>query len=221
MASRLVADTAAPVGRPSSTDGAKSRAKAGRKQDRSKDEALLDAAIEIVAEVGYDGMTMDLVAARAGSTKSALYRRWSSKGDLTLAAVGRMQQAEVDLATLPDTGTLRGDLLALTQYYGSDTGQLKLRMMAGLSSLLERDPALVDAAHSVIVEPWVDVCRLLIQRAVDRGEAASDGVETVARVVPSMTSDRLLVRREPVDRDFFVGLIDAVVLPAVRRRPSA
>lgn len=193
----------------------------GRKPDRSKDEALLDAAIEIVAEVGYDGMTMDLVAARAGSTKSALYRRWSSKGDLTLAAVARMQRAEVDLATLPDTGTLRGDLLALTQHYGSDEGQLKLRMMAGLSSLLERDPALVDAAHSVITEPWVDVCRLMIQRAIDRGEAATHDVGTVARVVPSMTSDRVLVRRLPVDRDFFVGLIDAVVLPAVRQRPSA
>jgi AcrR family transcriptional regulator len=206
---------------PSTAGAGEAPAKAGRKPDPSKDAALLDAAIEIVAEVGYDGMTMDLVAARAGSTKSALYRRWSSKGDLTLAAVARMQQAEIDLATLPDTGTLRGDLLALTQHYGSDEGQLKLRMMAGLSSLLERDPGLVDAAHSVITEPWVEVCRLMIQRAVDRGEAETDDVETVARVVPSMTSDRVLVRRQPVDRDFFVGLIDAVVLPAVRRRPSA
>jgi AcrR family transcriptional regulator len=206
---------------PSTAGAGEAPAKAGRKPDPSKDAALLDAAIEIVAEVGYDGMTMDLVAARAGSTKSALYRRWSSKGDLTLAAVARMQQAEIDLATLPDTGTLRGDLLALTQHYGSDEGQLKLRMMAGLSSLLERDPGLVDAAHSVITEPWVEVCRLMIQRAVDRGEAETDDVETVSRVVPSMTSDRVLVRRQPVDRDFFVGLIDAVVLPAVRRRPSA
>ena len=208
--------------RDQSTAGAgEAPAKAGRKPDPSKDAALLDAAIEIVAEVGYDGMTMDLVAARAGSTKSALYRRWSSKGDLTLAAVARMQQAEIDLTTLPDTGTLRGDLLALTQPYSSAEGQLKLRMMAGLSSLLERDPGLVDAAHSVITAPWVEVCRLMIQRAVDRGEAETDDVETVARVVPSMTSDRVLVRRQPVDRDFFVGLIDAVVLPAVRRRPSA
>jgi AcrR family transcriptional regulator len=195
-------------------------ARSGRKPDRSKDAALLDAAVQVVAEVGYDGMTMDLVAARAGTTKSALYRRWSSKGELTLDAVVRLQQPEVDLAELPDTGTLRGDLIALTERYSSEEGQQKLRMMAGLSSLLEREPALVDAAHAAITEPWVDVCRLLIQRAVDRGEAATDDVETVARVVPSMTSDRILVRRMPVDREFFVELIDAVVVPAVRRVPA-
>jgi AcrR family transcriptional regulator len=196
------------------------RARPGRKPDRSKDDALLDAAVQVVAEVGYDGMTMDLVAARAGTTKSALYRRWSSKGELTLDAVVRLQQPEVDLAELPDTGTLRGDLIALTQPYASDEGQQKLRMMAGLSSVLDREPALLDAANAAITEPWVGVCRLLVQRAIDRGEAETDDIEAIARVVPSMTSDRILVRRMPVDREFFVGLIDAVVVPAVRRIPA-
>lgn len=190
--------------------------RAGRKHDRSKDAALLDAAIEVVAEVGYDGMTMDLVAARAGTTKSAMYRRWPSKGELTLAAIMRLQEPETDLNDLPDTGTLRGDLIALTQPYASEEGQRKLRLLAGLSSLLERQPDLAEAARSTI-EPWVDVCRLLIERAVERGEAATEDAHTVARVIPSMASDHALVQRAPLDREFFVGLIDAVVLPAVRR----
>jgi AcrR family transcriptional regulator len=193
--------------------------RAGRKPDRSKDAALLDAAVEIVSEVGYDGMTMDLVAARAGTTKSAMYRRWPSKGELTLDAVIRLQDTETNLDDLPDSGTLRGDLIALTRPYEQEEGQRKLRLMAGLSSLLERQPELVDAANAAIVDPWVDVCRVMIERAVARGEAATSDVEAVARVIPSMTSYRVLIQREPVDRDFFVGLIDAVLLPAVRPAP--
>ena len=189
----------------------------GRKADPDKDAALLDATVEVVAEVGYDGMTMDLVAARAGTTKSAMYRRWSSKGELTLDAVVRLQGPEVDLEDIPDTGTLRGDLLALTEPYAAEQGRRKLRLLAGLASMLDRQPELAEAANAAVIEPWVEVCRLLIQRAVDRGEAATDDVEAVARVVPAMTSYRVLVRREPVDRAFFVGLIDAVLVPAVRR----
>jgi AcrR family transcriptional regulator len=193
-----------PAGRP------------GRKPDRSKDAAMLQAAVDVVAEVGYDGMTMDLVAARAGTTKSAMYRRWSSQGELTLDAVVRLQEPETELRDLPDTGSLRGDLVALTRYYSSEAGRRKLRLLAGLSSLLERQPELVDAANAAVIEPWVDVCRLLIGRAVERGEAATGDLETVARVIPSMTSYRVLIQRQPVDGDFFLGLVDAVLLPAVR-----
>lgn len=191
----------------------------GRRPDRSKDAALLRAAVEVVAEVGYDATTMDLVAARAGTTKSAMYRRWSSKGELTLDAVVALQEPETDLDDLPDTGTLRGDLLALTAPYATDEGRRKLHLLAGLSSLLGREPALVEAANAAVIEPWVDVCRLLVARAVDRGEAATEDLEAVARVVPSMTAAHVLVQRRPVDRAFFVGLIDAVLLPAVRPAP--
>ncbi len=178
---------------------------------------MLEAAVDVVAEVGYDGMTMDLVAARAGTTKSAMYRRWSSKGELTLDAVVQLQEPETDLRDLPDSGSLRGDLVALTQPYALEEGQRKLRLLAGLSSLLAREPELVAAANAAVIEPWVDVCRLLIGRAVERGEAAAVDLESVARVIPSMTASRILVQREPVDRDYFLGLIDAVLLPAVRR----
>ncbi|SDD28449.1 TetR/AcrR family transcriptional regulator [Auraticoccus monumenti] len=190
--------------------------RSGRKQDRSKDAALLEATIQVVAEVGYDGMTMDLVAARAGTTKSAMYRRWPSKGDLVLEAVVALQEPETDLSRLPDTGTLRGDLVALTQPYASGEGQRRLRLLAGISSLARRAPELTTAANAALVDPWVEVCRLLVERAVGRGEAVTDDVDTVARIVPAMTSYRLLVEQGPLDSTFFVTLIDAVLLPAVR-----
>jgi AcrR family transcriptional regulator len=59
----------------------------GRKRDQSLDSALLEATLDVLAEVGAAGLTIDAVAARAGSGKAALYRRWSSKSDLIIAAI--------------------------------------------------------------------------------------------------------------------------------------
>src|SRR3954462_15592025 len=83
----------------------------GRPRDPRRREAILGAAIAFVAEVGYDRMTVDALAARAGVSKPTIYRRWpGGKKDIILDAI-RSKHAEFD--SLPDAGSLRGDLLAM------------------------------------------------------------------------------------------------------------
>ena len=119
----------------------------GRKRDASRDAAILDAAISILAEVGYDGMTMDMVAVRAKAGKATVYRRWATKADMVLEAVARMKREQVDLDNLPDTGNLRDDLLALFRPQPMEETERKLRAMAGMAALLTQHPALADTAH--------------------------------------------------------------------------
>ncbi len=189
----------------------------GRKRDHTRDAAILDAALEVLAEVGYAGMTMDMVAVRAKAGKATVYRRWSSKTDLVLDAVAHMKLGMVDLGRLPDTGTLRGDLVGLIRPQSIAKGQHRLRVMAGLASVLSHDPGLADAVNTVINEPWVDAYRVFFQRAIDRGEIAMPAdIETVLHVVPSMAAFRVLIQRKPVDQEFLVSLIDGVLLPALR-----
>jgi AcrR family transcriptional regulator len=152
----------------------------GRRRDDTRDDDILDAALDVLAEAGYSGMTVDMVAIRAKAGKATVYRRWRSKADLVLDAVGRMKHRQVDFAHLPDTGTLRGDLLALFKPQSSAEGERKIRIMAGLASLLAQQQSLADAANAVIVEPWAQAHYALMQRALDRGEiprtsAAVDG----------------------------------------------
>ena len=85
----------------------------GRKRDHTRDPEILDAALDVLAETGYDGMTIDMVAARAKAGKATLYRRWPSKAELVIDAVACMKAGDLDLDDLPDTGTLRGDLVAM------------------------------------------------------------------------------------------------------------
>lgn len=195
----------------------RSDARLGRKRDHSRDAVILDAALEVLAEEGYERMTMDQVAARAKAGKATMYRRWASKGQLVLDAISRMGQQEVDLGQLPDTGTIRGDLLALTGPEVSGAGERRLKVMAGLTSMLASDQTgLAEAAHAASTEPWVRVNRILIQRAMDRGEVrVAVDVDTLAQVVPSMAAFRVAIERKPIDGDYLSSLIDGVLLPAL------
>ncbi len=191
------------------------RARGGRPRDASRDAAIMTAALDVLAEHGYERMTMDQVATRAGAGKATLYRRWPSKADLVAQAVSQFDRTPT-LAELPDTGSLRGDLLALMRPQTDDDARRALAAASGLASLLSAEPALADAASAALVEPFVASQLMLMRRAVERGEVGPDvDVETIALVTPSMTAFRLVLQREPVDVDLVAHLVDTVVLPAL------
>ena len=195
-------------------DEPQTKAKLGRKRDHTRDPEIMDAALDVLSETGYDGMTIDMVAARAKAGKATLYRRWASKGELVIDAVACMKQIDPD--AIPDTGTLRGDLVAMIKPHALHDADKKLRIMGALTSMLARDPELADAAYAAIVEPRASVNRLLLQRAIDRGEIPADtDIEMISLVSQSMATYRTIMLHKPVDRDFLISVIDGVLMPAL------
>ncbi|MET1004171.1 MAG: TetR/AcrR family transcriptional regulator [Propionibacteriaceae bacterium] len=188
----------------------------GRKRDHTRDPEILEAALAVLAETGYDGMTIDMVAARAKAGKATIYRRWPSKNELVIDAVACMKADGAGFDQLPDTGTLRGDLIAMIKPHSIKEGAKKLQVMAGLISMLVRAPELAATANAAIVEPRAAANRTLMRRAIDRGEISADcDIETLSLVAPSMAAYRVLIQQKPVDREFLVSLIDGVILPAL------
>ncbi len=188
----------------------------GRRRDPSLEPALLDAAIDVLAEVGAAGLTMDAVAARAGAGKAAIYRRWSSKTELIVDAVARMKRGQVDMRQLPDTGTLRGDLIALFKPQSAKERERRLRVMTALASLISQDVTVADAANRAVVEPWAEAHYALMKRARTRGEISpAADIATLSQVVPQMAAFRSLVQRKSFTKAFLLSLIDGVVIPAL------
>ncbi|MEG3632407.1 TetR/AcrR family transcriptional regulator [Micromonospora palythoicola] len=189
-------------------------ARVGRKRDPSRDVAILDATLDVLAEAGFRNLTIGMVAAAAGAGKATVYRRWPTKADLVLDAVSRLDN-QLGPGALPDTGTLRGDLHALLD--SSDgVDSRRFRIMAGLTSMLADHPGLGEAVDKAIIEPWATANLLLIQRAVARGEAAADAdAAGLARVVPTMAAYRACVQRRPIPNAYIEGLIDHILLPAL------
>ncbi|OWA35798.1 TetR family transcriptional regulator [Saccharibacillus sp. O16] len=190
--------------------------KVGRKRDHTRDEKILEAAIDILAESSFDGMTMDKVAARAKAGKATMYRRWSSKGELVRDALAWMNRSHLDLDHLPDSGNLREDLLLLIRPQSMAEEERKLRVLAGLGSFLQH-PEFGDTGMAGIFDPWADANLQLMKRAAARGEISKHAnLELACWVITSTSAFHGLVERKPFEKAFYADLLDGVVLPALR-----
>ena len=200
---------------PASAPTAENAPRPGRKRDHTRDPEILQAAIDILAEEGFDGMTIEMVATRAKAGKATLYRRWPSKAELVLDAIGCMKSADLTTDKLPDTGTLRGDLVGMIRPRSAEEAERRLRVMAGVAALLTREPELTEAASSVLMAPRIAAIRVLLERALARGEVrANADLDALAELLPAMAAFRGLVERRPIDREYQISLIDGILLPA-------
>ena len=88
---------------------------------------ILEAALLVLADAGYDGLTIDKVAIQAGAARATVYRRWPTKADLVLAAAKQLSHSDVGLDQLPDTGSLRGDMVAMILPQTEEEEQFRMR----------------------------------------------------------------------------------------------
>ena len=185
----------------------------GRRRDESRDPEILRAALEVLAETGYERMTMDAVAARAKAGKATLYRRWPSKAQLVVDAIAA--SAGADERPLPaDTGSLHGDLLALAAGESGAADARQTQLTTGLISVLPLDPDLAAIVRERLVEPRRQKLRALFERGVARGEIPPErDLDTLSLVAPAMVFHRLVIMNEPVDPAFVALLLERVVLP--------
>jgi AcrR family transcriptional regulator len=195
----------------------KGRRRTGRPYDHSSDELILSSTLDLLAERDYERVTLDEVAARTGKAKTTLYRRWATKEDLVLAAI-RTAGRPPEIDRPPNLGSLRSDLLAVIDSPWLGGTDRRLSIFAGLASATRGSQRLAEVVRSDITEPYVEIYRRLLQRAVDAGEVPANftaSIAVLAEVIPAMSTHRLTAGRRPVERDFFVSLVDHVVLAAL------
>ena len=176
---------------------------------------ILEATVEVLAELGYDRLTMDAVAAAAKASKATLYRHWPTKAELVVEAISRAKGCPVPSDV--DTGSLRGDLIELSCNDGGFTDELPMSVMAGLLTALHRDTDLLAAFQQSFLAPRLAVVSQVYARAVERGEIASDvDVELLAQTLPAVILHRAFVLGMPPDDALITRVIDNVILPAAR-----
>jgi AcrR family transcriptional regulator len=143
----------------------------GRPRSVASHQAILDATFELVAEQGVQGASIEAIAARAGVGKTTIYRRWPSKEALVADA---LSQLHLQLQ-LPDTGTLRGDLVALSgellQHMRQETVHpLFERMLLRVIGEARTHPEFLQILYDRVYAPRLGLMGRLIQRAQARGE---------------------------------------------------
>jgi AcrR family transcriptional regulator len=195
--------------------------KRGRPRSKLADSAILRAATDLLAERGLGGMSIEEVACRAGVGKATIYRRWPSRGALALDAF----PAEfLGQQPLPDTGTLRGDLLtALRAWIRSVTQTSAGPMLSGLIAEVQQDRALAAAWRDRFVEPVRAQHAIMLDRAISRGEIPADtDKDVVIDLLFGPAYHRLLHGHRPLTDQFARRVVDLIVaaLPADRPGPG-
>jgi AcrR family transcriptional regulator len=187
----------------------------GRPRDEAREQAILEAAVELLTEVGYDAMSIEAVAVRARSSKATIYRRWPGKAELVADAIRR--RTEPVLEALPDTGSLRGDLLMLAERMfagieGADGG-----LMCGLAVAVRADAEFgrLLAAHTH--ENKLRTVAVVVARAEARGEIPPGAdPNLILQVAPGVALFHQM-NGERLDATFAEYLVDRILIPLLRQ----
>ncbi|MFH8775470.1 MULTISPECIES: TetR/AcrR family transcriptional regulator [unclassified Streptomyces] len=195
---------------------APAQAASPRRRGAVLERAILDAALEQLSTVGWNGLTMEGVAAGAQTGKAAVYRRWPSKEDLVADA---LEAGLPRFEEVPDLGSVREDLLALCRR--ARDAMFSRPGFALRAVIHECDPAQVERFHGVIfegvVEPTIKLLREVVTRGIGRGEVRSDAANSyVFDAIPAMMMYRSkMCGSEWSERDL-EEMIDQLMLPLLR-----
>lgn len=143
-------------------------ARPGRRRDPAKEQALLEASLEVYAEVGWAGFTFEAVSRRSGVGRPAIYLRWESREELLLDAMGLLDLPQVDT----DTGTLEGDLVVLGEALVSWWTSVGARAWTRLQVDHDVVPQVGEVFYGVHVRRNVQAAAMIVDRAIERGELA-------------------------------------------------
>jgi len=179
---------------------------------------LLEVTLQLLQEHGYDRLTLDAVAARARASKATVYRRWPSKAELVLAA---FIEGVRQVAIHPETGTLRGDLLAIGESCREQASQQAGTIRAVLVET-SRHPALQDALQSQFLEQRKALIHDVLRDAADRGEIDPSVIsDELWDLLPGYLIFRIVMpARNPTPETVRV-LVDEVVIPSLTRNRKA
>ena len=177
---------------------------------------VIAATLAELGERGYAALSLDSVARRAGVHKTTLYRRWGTREELVLEA---MLERAGEHISVPDTGSLRDDLLTLARTAAANAASPEVAAMARTVAAESPHDGRLAAANRQFWAERLALDGVIVERAIARGEVAA-GTDP-GRVIEAVIGPihlRLLLTGEPVDHSFLEAIVDVVVHGVARRR---
>src|SRR6478609_7438463 len=185
---------------------------ARRRRGAELEAALLDATWDELVEVGYGALTIDAVAQRAGTSRPVVYRRWATKPELVLAAV--VHVARRDAMAIPDTGSLREDMLTVLRRSNAKRIGFTALLTFYLGGYFQETGTSPADLRAVVIGDRGSAVDVIIDRAIDRGEVAPDRMTTrVRNVAFDLYRHEALMTLRPVPDATIVDIVDSVFLP--------
>lgn len=186
-----------------------------RRRGEELEAALLDAAWQELAEVGFSKLTMESVAARAKTGVAVLYRRWHRKDDLVIDAIAHFSRE--NFTVIPDTGSLRGDMIATLSAIGDGRQAFTTVVSAAFSGLLADSGLTPAQVRARFVSDRQLSSTEVYRRAHERGEIDLGSIPEAVLAMPfDLVRHDLLMTLKPIPRERILAIVDDLFLPLVR-----
>jgi AcrR family transcriptional regulator len=190
---------------------------AGRPRQPGVEEAVFEAALNLLASRDYRQITMQTLAERAGVSRTTIYRRWPTKAGVVAAAVSSLY---LDQAEVPDTGSLSEDLVAMLSEIYRVMADGDGRVLEQLVRQSGQNPELVDVVRSILYARR-RVSAMALNHAIARGELTPDiDQELLLDLLLGPLWFRLLVSGAPITPEEARSVVELVLDGALLRRPQ-
>jgi AcrR family transcriptional regulator len=193
---------------------AKIPAKLGRPVDKLRDLAILRAALELVAEQGYDCVTMDAIALRAHAGKATLYRRWKSKPYLIAEAIRLMMPCEQKVDPKRCGDNLRNYLCEILSIYFGIRDKVRQKVMLSIATAISRDKLLAEALHvDCIMEQTCilsDAIECSINKKLDKAQ-----LKLLTDVGPALLFYELTITGKSIKMEYVEHIVDHLIIPLI------
>ncbi|NUO96944.1 MAG: TetR/AcrR family transcriptional regulator [Nonomuraea sp.] len=186
-----------------------------RRNERSR-QAILQAARELVSEVGYAGLSIEAIAARAGVGKQTIYRWWRSKGAVVFDSFLALSEGEEGV-TLPDTGDIEADLKAVMRATVAEFADPAFEApIRALNLEIAHDPALAAQYQEKLAGPVDEAKKTRLRAAQRAGQIAADAdLDLALELLYAPLYQRWLLRSGPLTPEYADALVD-LTLKALR-----
>ena len=194
-------------------DQREARVVGSRRRGKVLETAIFDVVLQELAETGYVNFSIGRVAARAGTSKPVLYRRWPTRARLVYAAL--RANRPFFLSEVPDTGTVRGDLMVILHSVSNMVDDVSPEVIFGLIAELlhESDSSLFAEVH----ERNAKIMMEILTRGIGRGEIAPEKLTARLAALPfDLVRYQLMVLRQPLSAQDIEEITDRIFLPLVR-----
>src|SRR5262245_48419018 len=191
------------------------RAVGTRRRGKVLEAAIFKVVLRELAKTGYVNFSIERVAAKAGTSKPVIYRRWPTRARLVYAAL--RANRPVLSSEAPDTGTVRGDLMVILRGVSQIVDELHPEVFFGLMAELlnESEPSLVAEVHERNTRTMMEILR----RGIGRGEIAAEKLTPRVAALPfDLVRYQLMVLHQPLSVHDIEEIIDQIFLPLVRAR---
>jgi AcrR family transcriptional regulator len=189
---------------------------ARRRRGQELEDALLDAAWNELSERGYGAFTFEAVAERAGTSRPVLNRRWKTRTELVVAAV--RHNAEKDRFPLPDTGTLRGDIISMLEQANDRRLQAATVIQVQLGVYFQETGTGLADLRAEMLGDRIEGIDVIMKRAMDRGEIPARELPPRVVSVPfDLVRHQIMMTLKPLSHDAILEIVDDVFLPLVTR----